>query len=581
MTADNSIDKWQATAAGEKIVLALMPFGVPLMPPLGISCLKVYLQQHGYTNVKTVNLLVAPGVQDEYDAYFDTLRRAFTGDKESVTGNYYYDRGHNVLNNHMMAYLNYKDEEKYIQLVRQLVYTNFYITVDEPLARKLHGVVEKLYNCLESLLVRLLRDEKPAVLGLSVSRDGLPASLFAFRLTRERYPHTRTVMGGSVFFDHLAPGTAGFELFLERTRNDIDRIIIGEGELLLLKLLQGKLPGKQRVYTGRDIDGEILDLSTAGIPDFSDFDLSYFPYLGAYTSRSCPFQCSFCVETMGWGKYRKKSAGQVAAELQELHRRHGRQLYFMGDSLLNPVITPLAGELAAAGLSLYWDGYLRVDRHACDREKTMLWRRGGFYRARMGLESGSRRVLESMDKQITVEQTKKAVSALAYAGIKTTTFWVVGHPGETEEDFQLTLNLLETLKDDLYEAFCIPFTYNPVGQSKSDEWQQTNTPIPLYPEDAMDMLFVQAWTMDCRPSREEAHQRCLRFIRHLKKLGIPYPHLFPEVIAAEERWKWLHENAVPSQAEFMNRSDYLEENKFVRELTFLKSTIRDNSDFNF
>jgi len=581
MITNEPVAEWPEVSTREKIVLALMPFGVPLMPPLGISCLKTYLQQHRYTNVKTVNFLVAPGIQDEYAAYFRTLGEGFTGDEGAVTGNYYYDRGHNVLNNHMMAYLNHNDEEKYIHLVKQLIYTHFFITVDEPLVRRLHGVVERFYHRFERLLARFLEDEKPDVLGLSVSRDGLPASLFAFRVAREKFPHTRTVMGGSVFFDYLAPGTPGFELFLESTRGSIDKIIIGEGELLLLKLLQGKLPRGRRVYGAADIGGEILDLETAGIPDFSDFDLSYFPYLGAYTSRSCPYQCSFCAETLGWGKYRKKSARQVASELQELHGLYDRQLYFMGDSLLNPIITPLARELVKDDRSLYWDGYLRVDRHACDPEKTMLWRRGGFYRARMGLESGSQRILDMMDKQITVEQTKKAISALAYAGIKTTTFWVVGHPGETEDDFQLTLDLLETLKDDLYEAFCIPFTYNLIGQAKSDEWRRTNTSIPLYPEDAVDVLFIQAWTMDCKPSREETNRRSLRFIRHLKKLGIPYPHIFSEVIAAEERWKTLHENAVPSQAEFMERSRYIDENKQIHPLMFVRNTLQDDSDFNF
>lgn len=92
-----------------------------------------------------------------------------------------------------------------------------------------------------------------------------------------------------------------------------------------------------------------------------------------------------------------------------------------------------------SGKCFYWDGFLRADKHVCDPANTLLWRRGGFYRAKLGVESGSLKILEKMGKKITLQQIKDAVSSLAYAGIKTTTFWVIGHPGETEEDFHMTL----------------------------------------------------------------------------------------------------------------------------------------------
>lgn len=583
MIKNNSIGKWENISRGEKIVLAVLPFGVPLIPPLGISCLKVFLQQHGFSNVKTIDVVVEPGFKDEYSEYFDILKQAFVGNEneEVNSGNYYYNIGHMVLTHHMMAHLKYNDEKKYIQLIKLLIHKNFYVMVDDEMVLKLKKIIDKFYSRMERYLVRILKEEKPGVLGLSISRDTLPVSMFAFKVTRKMYPQIRTVMGGTVFFDELAPGTHSLEIFLDETKEYIDKIIIGEGELLFLKLLQGEFPEEQRVYTGQDINGELLDLSTAGIPDFYDFNLSYYPYIGSYTSRSCPFKCSFCAETVGWGKYRKKSAPQVAVELMELYKRHGNQLFFMGDSLLNPIITSLARELIKTDRSFYWDGYLRVGRHVCSRENTMLWRRGGFYRARLGLESGSQRVLGLIDKKITIKQTKEAISALAYAGIKTTTFWIVGHPGETEEDFQMTLNLLGELKDDLYEAFCIPFTYHLSGQVKSDDWRKENTPRLVYPEEFINMLIVQDWTMDCEPSREEAFKRCLRFIMECKRLNIPYPQLFSEVIQAEERWKLLHENAVPPQTEFINRKNYIDENKYIKDLIYIQSAIQDDSDFNF
>jgi radical SAM superfamily enzyme YgiQ (UPF0313 family) len=79
----------------------------------------------------------------------------------------------------------------------------------------------------------------------------------------------------------------------------------------------------------------------------------------------------------------------------------------------------------------------------------MLWRRGGFYRARLGIESGSPKILQKMGKNTTIDQIKKALSNLAYARIKTTTYWIVGYPGETEEDFLKTLTLIKELQNEI------------------------------------------------------------------------------------------------------------------------------------
>ena len=138
-----------------------------------------------------------------------------------------------------------------------------------------------------------------------------------------------------------------------------------------------------------------------------------------------------------------------------------------------------------------------------------------------------------MSKKITVEQIKTAVSALAYAGIKTTTYWVIGHPGETEEDFQKTLDLIEELKSDIYEAETNPFWYVPNGQVNGDKWASRST--FLYPPWARDMLLIQQWVVDEEPSREVRYSRVNRFAQHCKKLGIPNPYSMIDIHHADKR----------------------------------------------
>jgi radical SAM superfamily enzyme YgiQ (UPF0313 family) len=558
----------------EKILLVLLPFWSPLIPPLGISCLKSFLQKHG-CRVTAVDVNGEEQLRELYDKYFDTLRNYVPEDN---VGNFY-SIGQDILRNHMMAYFNYTDENEYNQLIKLLVCNTYYFDIDDRQAGELDRIVKEFYTRLESYFIRLLEKEQPDILGLSVFNGTLPASMFAARLTREKCPQVRIFMGGGVFADQLAENTPNFEFFLEKTDHYLDKIVIGEGELLFLKLLRDELPDSQKVFTLKDIDWEIMDISSAEIPDFSDFNLRTYPNLASYTSRSCPFQCSFCSETVQWGKYRKKSARQIVAELKELYRRHHYQLFYMSDSLLNPVITDLAREFTGEELSIYWDGCIRVDKQACDTEKTLLWRRGGFYRARLGLESGSQHVLDLMNKKITREEIKKALTSLAYAGIKTSTLWVIGHPSETEEDFQQTLDLIEELKDYIYDVEGTPFWYHLQGQSNSSQWLNRYKPVLLYPEKAKHMLITQTWIIPCEPSREETYQRQNRFIKHLNRLGIPNPYSMEEIFKADERWKKLHKNAVPSLVAF--EDNYIDENKTVKKLSFGRSTMAEEADFCF
>ncbi len=564
----------------QKILLGLMPFWTPLIPPLGLASLKSFLEQAGCP-VKTVDFNIDEKFKALYYQYFHLLEQWVPGDRR---GNFF-NLGHDVMQAQMMAFLNRREENAYTSLVRLIVEKNYRCTLREAQVEQLNRVVEAVYSLLAERILGLVKEEAPDVLGLSVFRGTLPASLYAFQQVRRLYPHIKTVIGGGIFSQELDTRSPDFAGFLEKTPY-IDAYIVGEGEKLFLKWLQGDLPSSRRVYTLEHIQGDSLDLDTAPAPDISGFDLKYYPYLPAYASRSCPFQCSFCAETTYWGKYRQMEVSQVVRQLETLYRAHRRQLFLMCDSLLNPIITPLAGELHRRELPVYWDGYLRADRAACHRQNTLLWRNGGFYRARLGIESGAPHVLELMGKKITPQQIKTAVSNLAYAGIKTTTYWVIGHPGETEADFRQTLDMIEALKDDIYEAECNPFRYFLTGQVNSDAWLRNQTPVSLYGDSpgVTEMLLLPTRVLDGEPSREETLDRMTRFIDLCRRLGIPNPYTLEEINAADERWKKLHPNAVPALLEFnieKNRGTLVRESQRVKQALTNENIFQEDSDFTF
>jgi radical SAM superfamily enzyme YgiQ (UPF0313 family) len=355
---------------------------------------------------------------------------------------------------------------------------------------------------------------------------------------------------------------------------------MGKGEVLFLKLLQGELPESQRVFTWKDINEETLRSYSFGIPDLSDYALDRYFYLAVAGSSGCMNQCSFCNTLTFFGEFKKKEAAQTVQQIMELQKRHGHRLFFMTDALLNPVITDIAHEIIQADITAYLDGYFSVDEACQDMENTLLWRRGGFYRARLGCESGSQQVLDLMGKKITPGLIRTAVSNLAQAGIKTTTYWVIGHPGETEADFQQTLDLVEELKNYIWQAECNPFTYFYVGQTHSREWG--NKRRLLYPGTARDLLMTQTWVLDCEPSREVIYDRVFRFVQHCNQLGIPNPYTLSRIYQADQRWKKLHKNAVPALIDIVNNEKNIEkESRKVKKILYIPETQQDEGDFAF
>ncbi len=557
----------------EKILLVMLPFWSPLIPPLGIACLKSFLTRYGYP-VTTVDANIEDRFRQFHSAYFETLARVVP---ENKWGNYFVT-GKDVLQNHLMAHLHFTDPDEYRELVKILVAKTFYTDIDRLVIEEMIRLVQEFYAGLELFFDHILEREAPDVIGFSVFETNLPTSIFVARLAREKNPAVRTVMGGGVFSEQLAPGSPNWDLFL--AKNDcIDAFFIGEGELLLLKYLQNELPKDKNIYSIQDIGNQTLPLAEAPVPDFDDFDLDAYLMAASYGSRSCPFQCKFCSETVQWGNFRKKGGKQIAAELKYLHQKSGRQLFLLCDSLLNPVATDLANTLIDEEQAIYWDGYLRADKPVTDRETTLMWRRGGFYKAKLGIESGSQRVLDLMNKKITVDQVKEAVISLADAGIKTSTCWVIGFPGETEEDFQQTLNLIEELQDHIYEVWGCPFYYYPTGQVDTRAWADRR--YSLYPERHRDMLRIDTWVADCMPSREEAYRRMNRFAEHCKTLGVPNPFTVHELYKADQRWKRLHENAVPSFEEFEDRGSRVDDRHKVKKLKRAPRTRDLDGDFTF
>lgn len=559
--------------AQPKILLALLPFWNPLIPPQGISYLKGFLQSHGYP-VRAADANTDLALKNLYDRWFAALLAAIPTNRRGNS----YNIGNDIWRDHMMAHLHQTDPARYRELVRILIAKTFYHQVDGAVLEELIGLAEAFFARLGDYLDDLLERERPTVLGLSVYRDTLAASLFAARLAKRHDPAIKVVMGGAVFATILPPGSPNLAHFLERAGDCVDHFIIGPGEELFLRWLRGQTPAGQRVSTSADLGGRFLRPGV-DLLDLGDFDLAYYHHQAIAASYSCPNRCGFCNVSTYFGPYERKDPQKTVADMITLQQRNGGQVFYMLDSLLNGVIDELAESFLASDAALYWDGYLRVDPAACDADRVLRWRQGGFYRARMGIESGAQHVLDLMGKTITVEQSRRVIANLARAGVKTTAYVVIGHPGETEADFQATLDFVTEAQDDIWEAECNPFTYFHTGQPHADQWSDIN--MLLYPAWAREMLLAQTWILDCDPPREVMFERINRFVALCESLGIATPWSLLDVDRADRRWARLQPNAVPPLMDFIRGDRYIDECKRVRPLIAASAASLDDSGFDF
>ena len=557
----------------KRVILTSLPYWSPIIPPSGLASLKSYLEQKDY-KVQIIDLNVKTESLQFYYDFFDVLKKAIPTDKRGT----FFNIGHEVLRTFLMLHLYCEEENDYRNVGKKIISKWFFENVEDLIIDEIKKIISDYLIILKEYTKFLVEYYDPFAIGASVYKTNIPLTLFFYKYVKSFKKDIKTLVGGGAFVDFHAIRSENFETLLDISGDYIDKIFIGPGERLLHSYLEGNLPEDQRYYVNserhQDKDEEFFRLF-----DNSDFNMRKYSHLAATTSVSCPFKCSFCNEFEFWGNYRKRPIDVVVKEMETLYKYHRRVLFFMTDSLLNPTVDELSEKIIEKKLPFFYDTYFRIDNASTKLENTLKWRNGGLYRVRIGIESGSPKMLELMNKKISIEQIKAALTSLANAGIKTTTYWVIGHPDETEEDFQMTLDLIEEMKNNIWQAECNVFQYfYSGGQNSDDAWAEKR--IPLYTDEEIKYLKFNEWELDIYPKRDIIFERMHRFISHCKKLGIPNPYSSYEHWDADERWRKIHKNAVPALEMVVEQDTDLSPCE-IKVMAAQSSLINDEETFNF
>lgn len=168
------------------------------------------------------------------------------------------------------------------------------------------------------------------------------------------------------------------------------------------------------------------------------------------TTRGCPFHCNWCAKPIWGQRYHARSPENVAAELKWLKENYAPDhIWFVDDIFgLQPGwVERFAQAVEANGARLPFKSLNRADLLLREGEIEAL-RRAGCQIVWMGAESGSQKVLDSMDKGTRVEQVYAASRGLHRAGVQVGFFLQFGYPGETRQDISLTFKMVQECRPD-------------------------------------------------------------------------------------------------------------------------------------
>ena len=180
--------------------------------------------------------------------------------------------------------------------------------------------------------------------------------------------------------------------------------------------------------------------------------------LNVVSSRGCPYRCNWCSKPIYGDTYHYRSPRAVAEELRFLKSAHRPDHVWFADDIF-----ALSGqwtrEFADKVEELEACVPFRMQSR-CDlmtRDTAAALRRAGCEEVWMGVESGSQKILNAMDKGVALDQVYQARENLRRHGIRACYFLQFGYAGETWDDIQATVRLVrETRPDDIGVSVSYP-----------------------------------------------------------------------------------------------------------------------------
>jgi radical SAM superfamily enzyme YgiQ (UPF0313 family) len=353
-------------------------------------------------------------------------------------------------------------------------------------------VFDTTFSSRESLF-RHLQTEKPSTLGIYANLMTRINVVEIIQIAREA--GWRVIVGGP------EPGAYAQE-FLE---SGADFVVFGEGEGTMQELLtalrdDGNTSGnvwKTKIAGTAYLDdagvfhqnpprAQIADLDAQPWPARHAIDLHRYVNtwrthhkqgsVNFITARGCPYKCRWCSHQVYGQTHRRRNPIKVVDELEWLLAEYTPDIAWVSDDVFtinHEWIRKYAAEMRRRNLHIPFECISRADR--LNEEMLDLLAELGCFRIWIGSESGSQRLLDSMDRGVKVEQVQRAVEMSRARKIQSGMFLMWGYEGEEMEDIEATISHVSKTKPDIFfTTVSYPIKGTPYYQQVQSKLVQLN-----------------------------------------------------------------------------------------------------------
>ena len=311
-------------------------------------------------------------------------------------------------------------------------------------------------------LDQLLQAKQFDLIGLSINYiSQLPFALEVLRRCRLIQPDATLIAGGTDVSDIVKYSndmTAVWRIF-----SDCDALVVGEGESAFIRILTSisegnnissgpgiavaKQPQKPPYYNE--------NLKSLGHPDYSVHDVDVywapFPVLLYSPTRGCYWnKCTFCDYGLNFdmptSPSREVPADKLAQDLETISKVTP-YVYFAVDAMSPSFLKRMCHTISANSIYVQWSAELRLEPKISDSSLATALKDAGCVAVSFGLESGSQRILDLIDKGVNLVSVPDVLSALNSCDIGAQLMAFTGFPSETVSEANATYDFLKEHRD--------------------------------------------------------------------------------------------------------------------------------------
>ncbi len=439
----------------------------------------------------------------------------------------------------------------------------FHGTMYKPCVEDIHRAVrDDKYNFMIPYYAREIipkfEKEQPELVGISITHtsDFLPAFTLA-KMLKEKSPGTHICLGGATLTE------TAFKIRKNPSLWDyFDSLVMGAGEYAFDELIS-TLENKKSLSKVPNLvykeNGSIKSSEKTFELDLNDTCCPEYPFIrpGSVipleTSYGCYWgKCMFCY-------YPKTGLSDINAkvdknkcerkielvldDIDKLNAKYKPSFFGLTDSAVHPDrLMHLAEHSINSDLKFRFSAFIRLEKEFLSEEFCQKLVRGGFIGGQAGLESGSQRINDTINKGVDLKDAKKILKNFKKSGIAIHIYSLLGIPGETKKDAKQTYRFIKKMRKYItlyWQIYPMGVVENGPLVKRAEELGITIKPLP---EDSLTQITMHEYKEGL--SQVESVGMAIQYTEKLK--GYLHPLLkildvesFKLIYCAyKDKWKW-------------------------------------------